>query len=131
MKTLANVRSAKGFTLLEVMVALLIIGLALPALMGRMGSMASTVDYTRDLTIAHWVAENVVQEVYLGRRLQNVIPKGRQSGEMEMAGVLWDWKTETEEQKDLYEGSSRVRVQVFREGQDEALVELSMVLVER
>ena len=123
-------KRAAGFTLLEVMVALVIIGLALPALLGRMSSMASTVDYTRELTVAHWVAENVVQQIYLTDRLQNLVPKGRQSGEMEMADVMWDWKTEAEEQKGMYAGSLRVWVRVFKEGADTPLVELSMVLVE-
>ena len=108
-------KRAAGFTLLEVMVALVIIGLALPALLGRMSSMASTVDYTRELTVAHWVAENVVQQIYLTDRLQNLVPKGRQSGEMEMAGAMWDWKTEAEEQKGMYAGSLRVWVRVFKD----------------
>jgi general secretion pathway protein I len=120
---------AKGFTLIEVMVALVVIGLALPALMARMGTMASTVGYSRDLTIAHWVAENKVQEMYLAERLQNIIPKGREAGDIEMAGVIWDWKIEAEEQKGIYEGTLRVRVSVARQGQ-EKLVELSALMVE-
>ena len=75
-----HVKRVKGFTLLEVMVALVIIGLALPALLGRMSTMASTVSSTRDMTIAHWVAENKIQELLLIERLQNQIPKGRQAG---------------------------------------------------
>lgn len=119
----------RGFTLIEVMVALVIIGLALPALMGRMSSMANTVSYSRDLTIAHWVAENKIQEIYLTERLQRLVPKGRQAGDVEMAGIVWDWKTEAEEQKGIYAGALRVWVRVGRQGQ-EPLVELSTVMVE-
>lgn len=124
-------RSSRGFTLLEVMVALVIVGFALPAIMFSMGSMSSATSYARDLTIAHWVAENVVQEVYLTDRLQRLVPKGRQSGDTEMAGLIWDWQTEAEEQKGLFQGSLRVWVRVFREGEDEPLVVLSMVVIER
>lgn len=109
--------------------ALVIIGLALPALLGRMSTMASTVSSTRDMTIAHWVAENKIQELLLIERLQNQIPKGRQAGDVEMAGQLWDWQIEAEEQKGIYEGSLRVWVRVGPQGQ-EPIVELSTVMVE-
>ncbi len=123
-------RHIQGFTLIEVMVALVIIGLALPALMGRMSSMANTVGYSRDMTMAYWVAENKVQEIYLTERLQNLVPKGRQAGDVEMAGIVWDWKVESEEQKGIYAGALRVWVRVGKQGQ-EPIVELSTVMVER
>ena len=129
MGTPAIGRKSLGFTLIEVMVALMIIGLALPALMGRMGSMASTVGYSRDLTIAHWIAENKIQEIYLAERLQNLVPKGRQAGDVEMAGIIWDWQVEAEEQKGEFAGSLRVYVRVAPQGQD-PIVELSTVMVE-
>ncbi len=124
-----RVKRGKGFTLLEVMVALVIIGLALPALLGRMSTMAGTISSTRDMTIAHWVAENKVQELLLIERLQGLVPKGRQAGDVEMAGQLWDWQVEAVEQKGLYEGSLRVWVRVGPQGQD-PIVELSTVMVE-
>ena len=117
-----------GFTLIEVMVALMIIGLALPALMARMSTMANTVGYSRDLTIAHWVAENKVQEIYLAESLQNIVPTGRQAGDIEMAGMIWDWKVEAEEQKGMYEGTLRVWVRVAPQGK-EPIVEISSIMV--
>ncbi|HEY7774835.1 MAG TPA: type II secretion system minor pseudopilin GspI [Marinagarivorans sp.] len=126
---LGSMRGA-GFTLLEVMVALMIIGLALPALMARMGTMANTVSYSRDLTIAHWVAENKVQEMYLAETLQNLVPKGRQAGDEEMAGIVWDWRIEAEEQKGMYAGTLRVWIRVGPQGQD-PIVELSAIMVEK
>lgn len=122
-------RRVAGFTLLEVMVALLIIGLALPALLGRMASMAGTVGYNRELTIAHWVAENRVQEIELTERLQNIVPKGRQAGDIEMAGIIWDWSVEAEEQKDDFRGTLKVYVRVGPQGQ-EPMVELVTLMAE-
>ncbi|BCD99106.1 type II secretion system minor pseudopilin GspI [Marinagarivorans cellulosilyticus] len=130
MKTANNYRIVSaGFTLIEVMVALMIIGLALPALMARMSTMANTVGYSRDLTIAHWVAENKVQEMYLAETLQNVVPTGRQAGDIEMAGIIWDWKIEAEEQKGMYAGTLRVWVRVGPQGQD-PIVEISSIMVQ-
>ncbi len=125
----ALTRRNAGFTLLEVMVALLIIGLALPALMGRMASMAGTVGYNRELTIAHWVAENKVQEIELTERLQNIVPKGRQAGDIDMAGIVWDWSVEAEEQKGDFTGTLKVYVRVGPQGQ-EPLVELITLMAE-
>lgn len=122
-------RRVAGFTLLEVMVALLIIGLALPALMGRMASMAGTVGYNRELTLAHWVAENKVQEIELTERLQNIVPKGRQAGDIEMAGIIWDWSVEAEEQKDDFRGTLKIYVRVGPQGQ-EPMVELVTLMAE-
>ncbi|MDZ7923532.1 MAG: type II secretion system minor pseudopilin GspI [Marinagarivorans sp.] len=127
--SLALTHRATGFTLLEVMVALLIIGLALPALMGRMASMAGTVGYNRELTIAHWVAENKVQEIELTERLQNIVPKGRQAGDIEMAGIIWDWSVEAEEQKDDFRGTLKIYVRVGPQGQ-EPMVELVTLMAE-
>jgi general secretion pathway protein I len=50
-----------GFTLVEVMVALLIVALALPALLMRIGGMATAAGHSRDVAIAYWVAENKLQ----------------------------------------------------------------------
>jgi general secretion pathway protein I len=117
-----------GFTLLEVMVALIIVALAIPALLGRMGAMSNNVAYTRELTMAHWVAENKIQELRLNEKLQRELPSGLQAGDIEMGGIRWDWQVETEEQKDLYEGSLKVTIRVSPQGKP-PIVELITVMV--
>lgn len=123
------VSKSRGFTLVEVMVALLIVALALPALLMRIGGMATAAGHTRDVALAHWVAENKLQEIYLTQRLQGVVPRGRQADDAQMAGETWDWQTETEETE--LPGLLRLRVRVRMQGAEENLVELSGFLLEQ
>lgn len=119
---------SQGFTLVEVMVALLIVALALPALLMRIGSMANATAHTREVALAHWVAENKLQEIYLTQRLQGITPRGRQADDVRMAGEVWDWQTETEETE--LPGLLRLRVRVRMQDQEENLVELSGFILE-
>ncbi len=118
----------RGFTLVEVMVALLIVSMALPALLLRIGGMATTAAHSRDVAVAHWVAENKLQEIYLTQRLQRLTPRGRQADDVEMAGETWDWQTETEET--AVPGLLRLRVRVKMQGAEDNLVELSGFILE-
>lgn len=117
-----------GFTLVEVMVAMLIVAIALPALLMRIGGMATAAGHTRDVALAHWVAENKLQEIYLTQRLQGIVPRGRQADDTQLAGETWDWQTETEETE--LPGLLRLRVRVRMQGAEENLVELSGFLLE-
>lgn len=118
----------RGFTLVEVMVAMLIVAIALPALLMRIGGMATAAGHTRDVALAHWVAENKLQEIYLTQRLQGIVPRGRQADDTQLAGETWDWQTETEETE--LPGLLRLRVRVRMQGAEENLVELSGFLLE-
>ena len=81
-------RSA-GFTLLEVMIALVIVGLTLLAMASKMGSMLNAANTMRDYTYASWIAHNKITEL----RLANVVPEvSSSSGEVRYAGVDWAWR---------------------------------------
>lgn len=58
---------ARGFTLLEVLVALVIIGVALAASMRGAMSLTSAAEYTRQKLLAVLTAENRLLELRLGR----------------------------------------------------------------
>jgi general secretion pathway protein I len=122
------VSKSRGFTLVEVMVALLIVALALPALLMRIGGMATAAGHSRETALAYWVAENKLQEIYLTQRLQGIVPRGRQADDTQMAGETWDWQTETEETE--FPGILRLRIRVRAQGAEENLVELSGFLLE-
>jgi len=82
---------ARGFTLVEVLVALVIVAVGMSALLAALGSAATNTSYLREKTFAQWVALNRVAEV----RLQGQIPtKGKQSGESDFAGHKWQWEQE-------------------------------------
>ncbi len=85
------IRSQKnaGFTLLEVMIALVIVGLTLLAMAGKMGSMLNAANTMRDYTYASWIAHNKITEM----RLANIVPEvSSSSGEVRYAGVDWAWR---------------------------------------
>jgi general secretion pathway protein I len=58
---------ARGFTLLEVLVALVIIGVALAASMRGAMSLTNTAEYSRDKLLALLTAENRLLELRLAR----------------------------------------------------------------
>ncbi|MGI9273201.1 MAG: type II secretion system minor pseudopilin GspI [Woeseiaceae bacterium] len=83
------VKSDKGFTLLEVLVALAIIGLALMGVAGKMVQMLNAANTMRDRTYASWIGHNKITEM----RLANVVPDvSATSGEVDYAGVEWAWR---------------------------------------
>lgn len=80
---------SRGFTLLEVLVALLLMSLALTALVRLSSLEARASAQLRDSTLAQWVAANALAEV----RLREPEPAvGRREGEARMGGRLWRWQ---------------------------------------
>jgi general secretion pathway protein I len=80
-----------GFTLLEVLIALVIVTLAVSALLGTVTSSGSNVSYLKEKTLAEWVALNRLTEL----RIAQVMPdKGRRTGNTDMAGMRWQWEEE-------------------------------------
>lgn len=82
--------SQRAFTLLEVLVALAVLAIAMAALVKGGAENASAVAYTRDKTLAQWVAMNVIAE----QRLSDSWPeKGKKRGNEEMGGHEWYWES--------------------------------------
>jgi general secretion pathway protein I len=82
---------SRGFTLLEVLVALFIVALAVGALLGTVTSSASNIDYLRQKTLAEWVALNRLTEIRIAQQMPD---KGKRTGNSEMAGMRWQWEEE-------------------------------------
>ena len=97
MKLQLNVK-ASGFALIEILVALAIIGLALPALMLRMQSIANTTEFIESRTVAHWIAENRMQELIANQSLtKNVSKIRRDQDKIKYDGQEWYWSVSVEE----------------------------------
>ncbi len=109
-----SLRRLAGFTLLEVMVALVIISLALAGVAGSMGQMIDTANTMRDRTYASWIAQNKITEM----RLSGVVPEvGESSGEEDYANTTWAWSAEVSETG--IENLMKVDVSVSYPGVDE------------
>jgi general secretion pathway protein I len=85
-----NAGRSRGFTLIEVMVALLIVALGLSALMITVSSTARTSGFLRDKTVAQWIALNRLTEVRLNL---NKFAANTDTGELNFANRTWHYDT--------------------------------------
>lgn len=81
---------AAGFTLLEVMVALVIVALGLMAAFGQVNQSLNAASRLRNMTLAHWIA---VDQITRLRFLGEFPAIGTSSDEVEMANTRWVYKT--------------------------------------
>jgi general secretion pathway protein I len=83
-------RESRGFTLIEVLVALVVVALGLTALMVAVNGTARTSGMLRDKSLAQWIALNRLSEVRL-----NVTKFGQNTdtGELEFGGRKWHYDT--------------------------------------
>lgn len=79
-----------GFTLLEVLVALVIVALGLMAAFGQVNQSLTAASRLREKTFAHWIA---VDQITRLRLLEKLPALGNSSDEIEMARARWTYKT--------------------------------------
>lgn len=106
-------RVSRGFTLIEVMVALAIVAFSLTAVAASMNQMIESANAMRDRTFASWIALNKVAEM----RLAGVVPEvSTTSGELEYGNTDWAWEAVVSETG--IENFMRVDVSVSHAGSD-------------
>lgn len=82
-------RTQRGFTLIEVMVALAIAALSLAAVAAAVSQMVDAASSMQERTYAAWIGHNKIAEL----RLANVVPEvSESSGEITYAGREWAWE---------------------------------------
>jgi general secretion pathway protein I len=82
-------RRTNGFTLLEVLIGLLVLGLALLALTRTAASQVQAFGDLRERTLAGWLAADVLAET----RLANPFPQtGKSDGQRKFGGRDWRWE---------------------------------------
>lgn len=111
---------SRGFTLIEVMVALAIVSLALASASISMLQMVGAAGTLRDRTYASWIAQNKITEI----RLAGVLPDvDATSGEVDFANNTWAWRAVVSETG--VENLRRVDVTVSRPGEDAFIRQVS------
>jgi general secretion pathway protein I len=112
------VASERGFTLVEVMVALMVVAVALPALLKTLYQQIDGTAYLREQTLGQWVASNHLAEVRIELARSNQFFRGERSGVDVMADqdFYWWMNSEPTQVPDFY----RLEISVAMEETDQA-----------
>lgn len=87
-------RFSHGFTLVEVMVAVVIVAVGMGAAILAVSQNVYNASYLREKIMASWVAENRLTEL----RLSGTTPKVEETtGDAEMGDVRWLWRQKVSE----------------------------------
>ncbi|WP_417776666.1 type II secretion system minor pseudopilin GspI [Stutzerimonas xanthomarina] len=88
---------SRGFTLLEVLVALAIFAIVAAVVLTAAGRSVSNAGRLEALTLAGWIADNRLTELQLQLQLQQPAPSvGREDTRLEFAGRQWQTLSEVE-----------------------------------
>jgi len=79
----------KGFTLLEVLLAMAVFAIAGVSLLGAAGNNFTNISHLETKMLANWVASNQLVETSLDQAWP---PKNNKKGHVEMAGREWYWQ---------------------------------------
>ena len=108
-------QQARGFTLIEVLVALVIVALGMGAVMTALTSAAQSTLQLREKSFAEWVGLNQLSTVRLNRALPAT---GKSEGEIEFANATWHWQREVSDMD--VPGLKRIVIEVRHAGDEVA-----------
>lgn len=84
-------KHARGFTLMEILVALAVVGIGLAALIGASARATHDAAALRDRTFAGWIAQNVLTEIRIS---PETLDTGTRNGDEMLGGERWEWTAE-------------------------------------
>ena len=116
----------RGFTLIEVLIAVFVLGFALAAIITSTGRYGASAAVLREKTLALWVAHNRLTEIGLEPAWPEV---GKSDGDVEMAGAEWRWDVTVAETPDPK--VRRVDITVRPKGAEGDSIALSSYVAER
>ncbi|MBU0655451.1 MAG: type II secretion system minor pseudopilin GspI [Gammaproteobacteria bacterium] len=121
--TCSPLRHQSGFNLIEIMFALLLLGLVISISVETSAGDLAAYNRAKDSTMARWVAANQLAEFQL-ELAGKFPPAGKRSGESDMGKTRWQWRQEVlpTNSDDL----RRVQVSVFRKGNDKDMIAMQV-----
>lgn len=84
-------KRARGFTLLEVLVALAIFAVVAASVLTASARSLQTASRLEEKTLAMWIADNRLTDLQLSEAAPG---NGREQGELDYAGRRWAWVSE-------------------------------------
>jgi len=103
----------RGFTLIEVLVALVIVAFGMGTLMSALTGAARSTMELREKSFAEWVGLNQLSTA----RLSVALPvTGKSENELEFAGSSWHWEQDVTDME--IPGLKRITIQVRRAGEE-------------
>ncbi len=103
-----------GFTLLEVLAALVIVAIGMLGVIEAVSQTARNASYVREKTIAHWIAMNQLTRVRIAAQAPKI---DKSSDEVDMGGRRWRWTMEV--QQTPVESVRRIDISVRPEDAEE------------
>lgn len=100
--------TGRGFTLLEILVALAILTISMSALIKAASDNRSNFSHLRNKTFASIIAANKAEELYVGKAWPGV---GSSTGAAELANHQWQWKIEVSNTEDP--GVRRAQIYIY------------------
>jgi len=109
----------RGFTLLEILVALAILGIVMISAVKTSGSATKNAAYLKERTLAHWVAMNRATDLQVDRAW---VKPGSSDGVVIMANREWRWQETAAETADKDLRRVEIKVQGDSDGPLASLV---------
>lgn len=102
-----RMRRQRGFTLMEMLVAVGVLAIALGAIIGNGARFANNAAGLRDKSLALFVARNRMTEIELGKAWPAL---GKANEDVELGDIKWTWRTEVKTTQDP--GLRRIDIRV-------------------
>lgn len=90
-------KAQRGFTLLEVLVALAIFAVVAASVLATSTRSLQNAARLEDKTLAMWIADNRLAEMQLAATPPS---EGRDQGELDFAGRRWEWQSQVDATSD-------------------------------
>ena len=87
----------KGFTLIEMLLALAVFAYAASSILAVLGQTAKNLSELEQMTFASWIANDRLMELQVDKTWP---PKNKAKGERELAGQKWHWSQLVEKTAD-------------------------------
>ncbi|MDH5633663.1 MAG: type II secretion system minor pseudopilin GspI [Gammaproteobacteria bacterium] len=113
----------RGFTLIEILVALAVVAISFAGIVGVIGQAAETTGSLRDRNLALWLAQNRLAIHQLEKSWPGI---GTRTGNDEFAAREWQWEEQV--QSSVHDDIRRIEIRIRQKDDDHILAVLIGVL---